>query len=101
MGHLVQCKILHGQSLYIFVGMVGYCLENWGDAHFKVVDVNISVEEKNAGIYKYTKYGVVGMKNCIVLIGTSVIDSAYAWSRHRLSKHIGSSFLYILKHMLQ
>jgi hypothetical protein len=30
-GHVVDCKLLEGQGLYTFVGLIGYCLKDAGE----------------------------------------------------------------------
>jgi hypothetical protein len=66
-GHVVDCKLLEGQGLYTFVGLIGYCLKDAGEEHFEVIDVNASNVEMNVSIDEYMKFGTTSTKNHVVL----------------------------------
>jgi hypothetical protein len=74
-------------------------LENFRKAHLKLL-MSIIVKKINRRKDEFTKYEGASIKNCVAFIGTNVIDHAYARSIYKLSKHIGGSLPYNLKHML-
>jgi hypothetical protein len=66
-GHVVDHTLLGGQGLYTFVGLVGYCLKDAGEEHFKVIDLNVSNVEMNVGIDEYMKFGTTSTKKHVAL----------------------------------
>jgi hypothetical protein len=78
------------KGLHMFVGMMEFCLKDWQEPHFNVIDVNInaiSAKEKNACIDKYTKYGAISTKNCVPLSSMNVIDHIFVSSKYHLQTY--------------
>jgi hypothetical protein len=71
-GHVVDCKLLEGQGLYTFAGLIGYRLKHAGEEHFKVIDVNVSNVEMNVGIDEYMKSGTTSTKNHLALSNVNI-----------------------------
>lgn len=94
-GHVVDCKLLEGQGLYTFAGLIGYCLKHAGEEHFKVIDVNVSNVEMNVGIDEYMKSGTTSTKNHLALSNVN-ITQGFCMLQVPNEKQIGFSFLFVL-----
>jgi hypothetical protein len=75
--------------------MLSYCLKDSCEFHFQFVESNVIVKGKDVEKLEHIKYGVVTLKNCVVLLQTNVIERAYTWAKYKMHKHLGSLFLVV------
>jgi hypothetical protein len=60
--------------LYTFVELIGYCLKDAGEEHFKVIDVNVSNVEMNVCIDKCMKFGTTYTNNHVTLSNVNITE---------------------------
>ncbi|MCO5603424.1 hypothetical protein L7F22_057574 [Adiantum nelumboides] len=80
---LVLCRALTQHSMHTFCGMVGYCLKDCDQPHFRKVEHNISADDMNESIELHSLYGVDVVKNKVCLTPANVFNRALMFWRLR------------------
>jgi hypothetical protein len=83
----------------MFMGMVGFCMKVNGEKHFEFVHHDVSAHDMNEGKMEYAKFGKVGFNNYVNLSHSNILQRAHQWTRFRMRKHLGVTFLGTLFHM--
>ncbi|MCO5600128.1 hypothetical protein L7F22_054236 [Adiantum nelumboides] len=65
-GGIVICRALTQRRLHTLEGIIGYCLKDNGQAHFQVVQHNMTTEQINQGIELYMLHGYDEAKNKVM-----------------------------------
>ncbi|MCO5583934.1 hypothetical protein L7F22_037852 [Adiantum nelumboides] len=98
-GGLILCRALKQRNMHTFRGMVGYCMKDRGEPHFRKVDHNISADDLNDGIELHNLYGADALKNKVCLTPVNVFDRSLMFWRFKLNHPTGNKFLDVLERM--
>lgn len=70
----VRTSVLTGKNIHTWIGMIGYCLKDIGLPHFRIVEHNISDQEKEQGKEEYAKHGSGLLKKKTAITGNNIIQ---------------------------
>ncbi|KAI5070598.1 hypothetical protein GOP47_0014941 [Adiantum capillus-veneris] len=88
------------QNAYIR-GMLGYCLKEQDEPHFRKVMHNISSADVNKGVELYTLYEADELKNRVCLTPVNIFDRALMFWKFKLRHPIGNDFLSTVHRMIK
>ncbi|KAI5076180.1 hypothetical protein GOP47_0008245 [Adiantum capillus-veneris] len=70
--------------MHTFEGMVGYCLKEQDEVHFRKVMHNVTVADVNKGVELYSFYGADELKNRVCLTPINIFDRALMFWKFKL-----------------
>ncbi|KAL3676588.1 hypothetical protein R1sor_026536 [Riccia sorocarpa] len=93
-------KKLTNKGIHTFVGMVGYCLKDRHELHFRVCMKNITEAVQREGMMLCTFYGATDMKNRVELNPNNVMQRALQFNKYLSHHPLGTSFRGCLRRMV-
>lgn len=78
-GAIVMCRKLTGRVLHTWHGLIGYCLKDQDQPHFRCVMHNITSEDAQAGIEAYVQLGAGPLKNKTMLTPSNLYKRALVY----------------------
>ncbi|KAL3690724.1 hypothetical protein R1sor_004375 [Riccia sorocarpa] len=93
-------KKLMNKGIHTFVGMVGYCLKDRHELHFRVCMRNITDAVQREGMMLYTFYVAADMKNRVELNPNNVMRRALQYNKYLNHHPLGTSFRGCLRCMV-
>ncbi|KAL3695201.1 hypothetical protein R1sor_009277 [Riccia sorocarpa] len=96
----VYVKKLSNKGIHTFVGMVGYCLKDRKELHFRVCMKDISDAVQREGMLLYIFYGAADLKNRVELNPSNVMQRALQYNKFVSHHPLGTSFQGCIRRML-
>ncbi|KAL3681877.1 hypothetical protein R1sor_024833 [Riccia sorocarpa] len=96
----VCVKKLSNKGIHTFVRMVGYCLKDRKELHFRVCMKDISDAVQCEGMLLYTFYGAADLKNRVELNPSNIMERALQYNKFVSHHPLGTSFQGCIRRML-
>ncbi|KAL3688685.1 hypothetical protein R1sor_014994 [Riccia sorocarpa] len=96
----VCVKKLTNKGIHTFVGMVGYCLKDRKDFHFRVTMKNINDAVQREGMMLFTFFGAADLKNRVELNPSTIMQRALQYNKYVSHHPLGTSFRGCIRRML-
>ncbi|KAL3692874.1 hypothetical protein R1sor_006525 [Riccia sorocarpa] len=93
-------KKLTNKGIHTFVGMVGYCLKDRQELHFRMCMKNITDAAQREGMLLFTFYGAADLKNRVELNPTNIMQRALQFNKFLSHHPLGTSFRGCLRRMI-
>ncbi|KAL3702108.1 hypothetical protein R1sor_020130 [Riccia sorocarpa] len=100
LGAGVCVKKLTNKGIHTFVGMVGYCLKDRKEFHFRVTMKNISDAVQREGMMLFTFFGAADLKNRVELNPSNIMQRALQYNKYVSHHPLGTSFRGCIRGML-
>ncbi|KAL3685959.1 hypothetical protein R1sor_003981 [Riccia sorocarpa] len=101
LGGSICVKSLKDKSLHTVVGIIGYCLKDEKEAHFRMFKKNITEVQMEEGRRMHWIHGASEIKNRLQLTPKNVLTRALQFRKYRAKSPIATTFRKCLKQMLR
>ncbi|KAL3691039.1 hypothetical protein R1sor_004690 [Riccia sorocarpa] len=93
-------KLLTNKGVHTLVGMVGYCMKDQHELHFRMYCKNVSEKQMDEGRQRYLIFGACNYKNRVELSPYNLLSRAMQFWRYRARNPLSISFRSCLRQML-
>lgn len=100
-GARIMCRSLIQTGVHTWLGMIGYCIKDFGQERFKYVMQNISDEDISVGQDEVLEHGAAPLKHRIALGPNNVFDRAVLFYNFHERKNPRISLPGVLTHMIK
>ncbi|KAL3691406.1 hypothetical protein R1sor_005057 [Riccia sorocarpa] len=88
LGGSICVKSLKYKGLHTVIGIIGYCLKDEGEEHFRFHSKNVSEAQKEEGKRVHAIYGASEYKNRLELTPVNVLGRALQFRRYRVKNPV-------------
>ncbi|KAL3675088.1 hypothetical protein R1sor_025036 [Riccia sorocarpa] len=100
LGGSICVRSLKDKGLHTIIGIIGYCLKDEKEEHFRVFTKNISENQMQEGRRMHWIHGASEFKNRLQLTPTNVLTRALQFRKYRARSPVGTTFTKCLKEMI-
>ncbi|KAL3689557.1 hypothetical protein R1sor_015866 [Riccia sorocarpa] len=100
-GGCICVKSLKDKGLHTIVGIIGYCLKDEKEAHFRMFQKNVTQAQMEEGRRMHWIHGASEIKNRLQLTPQNVLTRALQFRKYRARSSVSTTFRKCLKLMLQ
>ncbi|KAL3701301.1 hypothetical protein R1sor_019323 [Riccia sorocarpa] len=99
-GGSICIKSLKDKGIHTVIGMIGYCLKDEQEEHYRKYTKNISEQEMEDGRQRHFIYGASVYKNRLELTPNNILGRALQYRKYRARNPLSISFRGCLRQML-
>ncbi|KAL3682485.1 hypothetical protein R1sor_000507 [Riccia sorocarpa] len=100
LGGSICIKSLRDKGLHTIVGIIGYCLKDEKEEHFRFFQKNITDKQMEEGKRMHSIYGASAIKNRLQLTPTSILTRALQFWKYRAKSPISTTFRKCIREMI-
>ncbi|KAL3684223.1 hypothetical protein R1sor_002245 [Riccia sorocarpa] len=100
-GGSICIKSLRDKGLHTIVGIIGYCLKDEKEEHFRVFHKNVTERQMDEGRRMHGIYNASEFKNRLQLTPMNVLTRALQFRKYRARSPVPTTFRKCLKQMIQ
>ncbi|KAL3680189.1 hypothetical protein R1sor_023145 [Riccia sorocarpa] len=100
-GGCICVKSLKDKGLHTIVGIIGYCLKDEKEAHFRMFQKNVTQAQMEEGRRMHWIHGASEIKNRLQLTPQNVLTRVLQFRKYRARSPVSTTFRKCLKLMLQ
>ncbi|KAL3701792.1 hypothetical protein R1sor_019814 [Riccia sorocarpa] len=98
-GGVVCIKSVKNQGLHTVTGLIGYCLKDENELHFRLYSKNVTEEQMEEGRKRHMVFGASGYKNRLELTPQNLLCRALQFRRYRSKNPVTTSFRHCIRDM--
>ncbi|KAL3677396.1 hypothetical protein R1sor_027344 [Riccia sorocarpa] len=91
-GGVVCIKSVKNQGLHTVTGLIGYCLKDENELHFRLYSKNVTEQQMEDGRKRHMVFGASGYKNRLELTPQNLLCRALQFRRYRSKNPVTISF---------
>ncbi|KAL3684031.1 hypothetical protein R1sor_002053 [Riccia sorocarpa] len=99
LGASICVKSLKYKGLHTVIGLIGYCLKDEGQGHFRFYSKNASNDQKEEGRRMHAIYGASEYKNRLELNSANVLGRALQFRKYRVKNPTSITFRRCVREM--
>ncbi|KAL3690356.1 hypothetical protein R1sor_016665 [Riccia sorocarpa] len=99
LGASICVKTLKYKGLHTVIGLIGYCLKDEGQEHFRFYTKNVTDEQKEEGRRMHAIYGASEYKNRLELNPANVLCRALQYRKYRVKNPTSITFRRCVREM--
>ncbi|KAL3690310.1 hypothetical protein R1sor_016619 [Riccia sorocarpa] len=100
LGGSICIKSLRDKGLHTIVGIIGYCLKDEKEEHFRMFQKNVTDRQMEEGRRMHGIYGASEFKNRLQLTPMNVLTCALQFRKYRAKSPVSTSFRKCLRQMI-
>ncbi|KAL3699087.1 hypothetical protein R1sor_017109 [Riccia sorocarpa] len=101
LGGSICVKSLRDTGLHTIVGIIGYCLKDEKEEHFRMFQKNVTDRQMNEGRRMHGIYGASEFKNRLQLTPMNILTRALQYRKYRAKGPVSTTFCKCLRQMIQ
>ncbi|KAL3677395.1 hypothetical protein R1sor_027343 [Riccia sorocarpa] len=98
-GGVVCIKSVKNQGLHTVTGLIGYCLKDENELHFRLYSKNVTEQQMEDGRKRHMVFGASGYKNRLELTPQNLLCRALQFRRYRSKNPVTISFRHCIHEM--
>ncbi|KAL3683672.1 hypothetical protein R1sor_001694 [Riccia sorocarpa] len=99
-GASICAKSVKNSGLHTFTGLIGYCLKDEKEEHFRMYQKNISEQQMEERRMRHVIYEAIEYKNRLEITPNNVLARALQFRKYRAHSPVSISFVGCLREMM-